>query len=672
MQRRILFLILALFLPSSVFAVPPYLSHQGRILQSDQVPVTGIVILDFSIYEQAEGGNPVWSETLETALDNGFYSVTLGTDQSLEDISLDNGLLYLGINIDNWGELDPRTELSSVPYAFTAGAVNGHVDGADGLWINGEQVADENGQWIGASMSVWRVEDSLISTDSSVIIGETSEATLEVEGEIKISSTGMECLLETAGTLRWFEEKLEVCNGEDWMIIYGASPTISSVNPGTGSEHGGMNMIVSGSNFANGSTVKFGSVGSPAVQYDSSSQMTVVVPALSPGNYHILVTSPSGQSGNLANGWTAREDLEPVWNTEPGNLGTVFDEPTATVIWVQATDPEGDPIFYSIIDGFLPLGLELDPSNGSIRGNAENVEQNSTFDFTIRATSTFTGVEQYTDQLFSIIITPARDGTAPERAGADCKTLLDNNFSIGDGPYWINPNQGSTDDAYQVYCDMTSNGGGWVLVMQIQADQTTLFGYDSEYWYESNTFNESVPDSLSNINAKYGAFNIFETTDGYLMFQDKSTGNQSVLRIPGMAETTLLDRFQTLGGGSDRQNPGSTLILVAGRGSPQELMGYETPTAMCSESNKKWRFNLLSSQSGVRIGNDVATNDQITNNPSNWPCIDNRSNLAYSGVGGSLGENREWQDSYGSESLDRYLNRGTGQGSQKGVSIFVR
>lgn len=100
------------------------------------------------------------------------------------------------------------------------------------------------------------------------------------------------------------------------------------------------------------------------------------------------------------------------------------------------------------------------------------------------------------------VINGATPGKTQTTAGATCKQLLDTGCAVSDGTYWINPNAGTTADAFLVYCDMT--GGGWTR-LDYAADLTHQkyfpSGLDTNRWLDNNFTLTLTDTQINNIRA---------------------------------------------------------------------------------------------------------------------------------------------------------------------------
>lgn len=96
------------------------------------------------------------------------------------------------------------------------------------------------------------------------------------------------------------------------VTITALAPTVSGVNPTSGSALTNNTITISGANFQAGATVKLGNITLGSVNFVSASQLTAVVAAgTAAGTYNLTVTNPDNQSATLNNAYTVTAAAPP-------------------------------------------------------------------------------------------------------------------------------------------------------------------------------------------------------------------------------------------------------------------------------------------------------------------------------------------------------------------------
>src|SRR5438874_1446417 len=66
--------------------VPGTVTQQGRLLNTDGTPATGNVSMVFSLYDSSTATTAIWTETQSVTLDEGYFSVQLGSMTSFGSV----------------------------------------------------------------------------------------------------------------------------------------------------------------------------------------------------------------------------------------------------------------------------------------------------------------------------------------------------------------------------------------------------------------------------------------------------------------------------------------------------------------------------------------------------------------------------------------------------------
>jgi hypothetical protein len=148
MKTATLSALLVLAMVVSAAAISENISYQGVLRDNVGNPVPdGSYDVTFKLHQTPVSPSWVWQETRTVTVEDGVFNAILGTTNSLLGVNF--SLPYwLSISIEGEPELSPRTEVTSVPYAFEAAvAESARSGGYDSDWvISGDDIYHETGQ----------------------------------------------------------------------------------------------------------------------------------------------------------------------------------------------------------------------------------------------------------------------------------------------------------------------------------------------------------------------------------------------------------------------------------------------------------------------------------------------------------------------------------------------
>ncbi len=451
-------------------AVPAVISHQGLLLSADGQPRAGFVTLSFAIYAASEGGRPLWAEEYQLDLVDGYYYVELGRLVPLAAV-FDGSPRYLGITVDHAdSELEPRRPLASVPHALVAANAVGDITPTS-VWVGGRQVIDATGAWVGLPIEGVGGGDG---------VGyDTPEAVLQALREVDGANSDLR-----ADRLDDFESSDFVLVADLWALVTGADGTNSGLD----------------ADRLDG--------------FDSS----VFVRTDEQFTERLLAADGSGSTldADLLDGLDS--SAFPRTPREVRDL-LVQDDGAGSTVDADRLDGLDSALFMRrdrdethtanlVVEGALSAGAGLS-TDGPVQVGGEAAVCEAATAGSVRYVAAEAQLQLCDGAEWHALALAGEggggdpgggvfgDGSGPETPGRSCLGILEAGLGRGDGPYWIDPNGGAVGDAFRTWCDMSTDGGGWTLLVNVASRDDAIHAWDDLTFWTQNSVEGDASNALT-------------------------------------------------------------------------------------------------------------------------------------------------------------------------------